>query len=179
MITITIPGTEQWDPLKNEFLETKTITVSLEHSLISISKWESMTHKPFLVKTPKTMEEILLYIRCMCLTPGVDPLVFNGLTQKNIEEISAYIEDPMTATTIIDRSGKANREIMTAEVIYYQMIALGIPFECQKWHINRLLTLIRVCDIKSSPGKKMSRKDLAAQNTALNAARRAKSGSKG
>ena len=179
MITITIPGTENWDPVKSEFIITNDTTVTLEHSLISISKWEAKTHKPFLTREKKTVDEILLYIRCMCLTPGVDPLVFNGLTQQNIEDITAYIDDPMTATRINDKNAKHSRETMTSEVIYQQMIALGVPFECQKWHINRLLMLIRVCDIKSSPGKKMSNKELAAQNSALNAARRAKMGSKG
>lgn len=181
MITITIPGAEQWDPLHNEFVITKDTTVTLEHSLISISKWEAKTHKPFLSKNEKTIDEILFYIQCMCLTPNVDPIVFNGLTQQNIEAITSYIDDPMTATTINDpkAAGRAKKEILTSEVIYYQMVALGIPFECQKWHINRLLTLIKVCDIKNSPGDKMGRKELAASNTALNAARRAKLGTKG
>lgn len=180
MITITIPASEQWDPVKGQFINiSKDTTINLEHSLLSISKWESKTHKPFLSTDNKSVDEVLEYIRCMCITPGVDSLVFNGLTQENVESITAYINDPMTATWINDRSKKRSREIITSELIYYWMIAFNIPFECQKWHINRLLTLIRICDIKNSPNKKMGKKQLAAENTALNAARRAALGTKG
>lgn len=180
MITITIPASEQWDPVKGQFIYiAKDTTINLEHSLLSISKWESKTHKPFLSTENKTVDEVIEYIRCMCMTPGVDPLVFNGLTQENVEEITKYINDPMTATWINDKSGKKSREIVTSELIYYWMIALNIPMECQKWHINRLLTLIRVCNVKNTPPKKMNKREIASRYASLNAARRKQFNSRG
>lgn len=135
--------------------------------------------KPFLVKDPKTVAETIDYIKCMTITQNVDPLVYNSLTNENIEEINHYIDLPMTATTFREDNSPKSREIVTSELIYYWMISLNIPMECQKWHLNRLLTLIRVCNVKNSPPKKMSRRELANRNAALNAARRKKLNSKG
>lgn len=179
MLTITVPAAEFWNPIANEFINTKTCVLALEHSLVSISKWESKWNKPFLSKNEKTDEEMIDYIRCMTLTQNVDPQVYYALTSSNYMAIKDYIDAPMTATTFPKDSEKQNREIVTSELIYYWMIASGIPFECQKWHINRLLTLIRVCGIKNSPKKKMSRKDAMNQQRMLNAQRRSKWGSKG
>ncbi|MGB4293547.1 MAG: hypothetical protein WBJ37_11785, partial [Bacteroidales bacterium] len=148
MLQITIPAVELWDERKQEFVTTKEQTLQLEHSLVSISKWESKWCKPFLSKQEKTSEETLDYIKCMTITQNVDPEVYNYLTNKNIEEINNYINAPMTATYFSDeKTSKTSREQVTAELIYYWMIALNIPFECQKWHLNRLLTLIKVCSI--------------------------------
>lgn len=135
--------------------------------------------KPFLSDKQKSTEETLDYIKCMTITQNVDDKSYYGLTAKNIEDINNYIGASMTATTFIDDDKKNNREIITSEVIYYWMIALNIPMECQKWHLNRLLTLIRVCNIKNNPPKKMSRKEIMSRNAALNAARRKKLNSKG
>ena len=180
MLTITVPATEEYDDVREEFIETDEQTLTLEHSLVSISKWESKWHKPFLSKEDKTMEETIDYVRCMTLTKNVDPNVYYALTPENIETIQKYIEDPMTATWFSDKHrGPKNREIITSELIYYWMTALQIPFECQKWHLNRLMTLIQVCSIKNQPSKKMSKKEAMSQQRALNAARRAKSGSAG
>lgn len=173
MLTITIPGRELWDESKEEFVQVKPRTLQLEHSLVSLSKWESKWHKVFLSKDSKTSEETTDYVRCMTLTQNVDPEVYTHLSAANISEINRYIEDTMTATTFSEeRPGKAGREVVTAELIYYQMIALNIPFECQKWHLNRLLALIRVCDIKSRPPKRRSGRALMSRNAALNAKRR-------
>ena len=174
MLRITIPiSPEGWDEKKEEFVEAKTVTLQLEHSLVSLSKWESKWCKPFLSTGDKTSEETLDYIKCMTLTQNVDPDIYSRVTAKNIEDINQYIYAPMTATTFSeDKRGKTNREIVTAELIYYWMIALNIPFECQKWHLNRLLTLIRVCNVKNAPPKKMSKRELMSRNAALNAARR-------
>lgn len=175
MLKITIPAGEMWDELNNEFVTTKEQTLVLEHSLVSLSKWESRWRKPFLSKEPKTQEETIDYIKCMTLTQNVNPIVYKFISKENIKLINAYIDNPMTATTFSERENrKINREIITAEIIYYWMIALTIPLECQKWHLNRLLTLIRVCDIKNQPSKKMSRNEILSRNRALNAARRKK-----
>ena len=181
MLQITIPAIEMFDEQKQEFISTKEQTLCLEHSLVSLSKWESKWHKPFLSKEPKTNEETLDYIKCMTITQNVDPNIYLCLTRENIEQVNQYIEDPMTATWFSEESkkGGSGREQTTAELIYYWMIALNIPFECQKWHLNRLLTLIRVCNIKNQPPKKMSKRDIMSRNSAINAARRKKYNSKG
>lgn len=182
MLQITIPASEQWDEKKEEFVTTKEQTLKLEHSLISLSKWESKWCKPFLSNKEKSHEEILDYIKCMTLTKNVDPEVYNVLTNENIKEINDYIMAPMTATTFSENGvrKKVNNEIFTSEVIYYAMTAYNIPFEnCEKWHLNRLITLIRVCGIKNEPSKKMSKRSIMSQNAALNAARRKKFNTKG
>lgn len=176
MLQITIPLTpEGWDEEKQEFVEPEVITLQMEHSLVSLSKWESKWHKPFFSKENKTDEEIMDYIKCMTITKNVKPEVYTKLTRDNITLINDYINDPMTATTFSeDKKGKRNNEIITSELVYYWMVALNIPFECQKWHINRLLTLVRVCNIKNQPPDKnrMSKRDIMSRNAALNAARK-------
>lgn len=181
MLRIVVPiSPEGWDEKKQEFIEPKVQVLQLEHSLISLSKWESKWCKPFLSTKEKTAEEILDYIKFMTLTPNVNPDVYMHITRANIKEISDYIEAPMTATTISEsKNPQGKREIVTAELIYYWMIALNIPFECQKWHLNKLLTLIKVCNIKNSPPKKRSKKDTWRQYEALNAARKKQLNSKG
>lgn len=175
MLRITIPAAELWDERTEQFVYTKQQTLQLEHSLVSLSKWESKWHKPFLSKTDKTVEETIDYIKCMTLTQNVNPVVYNSLTKQNIDEINAYIQAPMTATTFNDIQKKGfNREQITSELVYYWMVTLNIPFECQKWHLNRLITLIRVCSIKNGPKQKVSRREIASRNAALNAARRKK-----
>lgn len=175
MLHITIPATESWDEEKQEFVQTKEITLQLEHSLVSLAKWESKWCKSFLFTQNKTNEEALDYIRCMTLTQHVSPETYNMLTQENIKQIEEYINAPMTATVFNDeKNAKKSRDVVTAELIYYWMIALQIPPEYQKWHLNRLMTLIKVCNVKNSPGKKMSKRDVMSRNAALNAARKQK-----
>ena len=180
MLQITVPAFEGWDESKQEFVNYKAQTLQLEHSLIAVSKWESKWHKPFLVKEQKTKEETLDYIKCMTITQNVDPEVYNRLTQDNIDEINAYIDNPMTATTFSDeQNGKPSREIITSELIDYWMIANNIPVEFRKWHLNRLITLIKICSIKNAPPKKQSKQDILRRNAALNAERRKRLNSKG
>lgn len=191
MLQIVIPGrpeTEWWDPTKGENGEfviipgTKERALQLEHSLVSLAKWESKWCKPFLSKTPMTSEETIDYIRCMTITQNVPLEVYNNITNDIVEEVTNYINAPMTATWFADSKkggGRSSGEMVTAEVIYYWMIALQIPSEYQKWHLNRLLTLIQVCSEKNKPSKKMSKRAIMNQNTALNAARRAQFNSKG
>ena len=181
MLQITVPAVELWDESKQEFVIFKEQTLQLEHSLVSLSKWESKWNKAFLSSRAKTNEETIDYVRCMTITKNVDPMIYNFLTNDNISEINQYIEAPMTATYISDDGSNksTNRETVTAELIYYWMIAYNIPFECQKWHLNRLLTLIRVCNVKNSPPKKMSKSDIMRRNAQLNAERRAQLHSKG
>ena len=181
-LTVTIQE-EAWDEIKEEFVDAKYQTIQLEHSLVSLSKWESKWHKPFLSKLEKTAEETEDYIRCMTITQNVNPEIYKCLSPENIRTVNEYIKDPMTATWFSeDKSktkGKSRGEQITAELIYYWMIALNIPMECQKWHLNKLLTLIRVCNVKNQPPKKMSKKEIMARNAALNAARRKQLNSKG
>ena len=180
MLEITVPETELWDEARQEFISIDRTTLKLEHSLVSLSKWESKWLKPFLVKDAKTNEEMYDYIRCMCLNKAVDPKVFNALTADNINAINSYINNPMTATTFgANKKTGISRETVTSELIYYWMIALNIPFECQKWHLNRLLTLIRVFNEKNQPKKKMSKQELYRQHAAINAANRKRFHSKG
>ncbi len=181
MLTITVPAREFYDEEREEFIEVKEQTLTLEHSLISLSKWEAKWKKPYLTDEKKTREETLDYLKCMTVGKVPADIVYHSLSKENIDDIIAYINDPMTATTISDMGPKRhNREIVTSEIIYYWMIAQQIPTEYEKWHLNRLLTLIRVCSIKNNPKqKKMSRREIAAQNRAINAARRKKYGTKG
>lgn len=179
MLQIIVPATEQWDEIKQEFVYTKETTLQLEHSLVSLSKWESKWCKPFLSKEDMTAEETIDYIRCMTITQNVNPEVYTCLSDENIAQVRDYIQAPMTATFFRKENGPPSREIITSELIYYWMIALNIPFECQKWHLNRLLTLIRVCNIKNQPSKRRSQREIMEYNTALNEARRKKLNSKG
>ena len=182
-LRITIPGAEQYDPVRNLFYRTKETHLTLEHSLVSISKWESKWKVSFTTALTKGMTPAQLedYVRCMTLTQNVDPLVYSALTKANYDEISRYMADPMSATTINDKSLPIGPgKVVTSELVYYWMSALSIPFDpCQKWHYNRLMTLIRVASIEQQPPKKMSKRDMMAQNKSLNAARRARLHSKG
>jgi len=173
MLQITVPGTELFDESTESFIRTNDTQLKLEHSLLSISKWESKWCKPFLAKSKedvRTNEEMLDYIKCMTLN-SVPTNVYNALTPKNLKEIGDYIAHPMTATTVTNLKKSSNKEIVTSELIYYWMIVCNIPFECEKWHINRLLMLIKVCNAKNNP-EKMNREDLILRNRALNAARK-------
>lgn len=179
MLKITIPAIEQYDESTNTFIHSKEQSLQLEHSLVSLSKWESKWRKPFLTKNEKTIEETIDYIRCMTITQNIDDVVYDSITNDNIKQVRDYIEADMTATTFSNEKKSINREIITAEIIYYWMITLNIPFECQKWHLNRLLTLINVCNLKNTPPKKMSKKEIASRNASLNAARKQSLNSKG
>ena len=182
MKQITIPKTELFDEQTQQFLYREEQTLELEHSLVSISKWESKWCKAFLGKREKTYEETLDYIRCMTLTPNVDPEVYNYLTDDNIRDINNYIKAPMTASHIAssdDGDARPNRDVVTSELIYFWMISLNIPFKCENWHLNRLLALIKVCNAKNSTPKKVNRKSLASKYAAMNAARRQQMNSRG
>lgn len=179
MLRIEIKGTENWDEEKEEFVYEKGSVIALEHSLVSVSKWEARWHKPFLSKEEKTTDEIIDYVKCMTITQNVSDETYYRLSEKNFKEINNYIEDTMTATWFAGTNQSHSREQITSELIYYWMIALNIPVEFQKWHLNRLLTLIRVCNIKNTPPKKMSRRQLLNRNAELNASRRSIMNSKG
>ena len=179
MLKIIVPGMEFYDENKNEFIYYNEQVLQLEHSLVSISKWESKWCKPFLSGGDKTTEEIIDYVRCMTITQNVKPDVYQRLTESNIKDINDYIDSPMTATTFNNFNNSGGREIITSEIIYYWMVTFNIPFECQKWHLNRLLTLIRVCNIKNTPPKKMSKSEILARNRELNNARKRQFNTKG
>lgn len=172
---LVFPGGDLWDEAKGEFVEVKEQTLSLEHSLISLSKWERKWKKPFLTTDTKTTEEWIDYIKCMTLNPVPDS-IYNRITSKDVNDILAYIEDPMTATTFSDASQQTGKkEVITSEIIYYNMFSFGIPKEVEKWHLNTLIALIRVFAIKNGGDKKMSRAEAAMYQRSLNERRRAKS----
>lgn len=190
MLPITIPAcpdSELYDEANNEFITVKGLKkdckLQLEHSLVSVSKWESKWHKSFIKTIEReklTQEETLDYIKCMTLDKNVDGEVYKFITQENLEEIVRYINDPMTATTVTENHKASGRkQIVTSELIYYWMISLNIPVEFEKWHLNRLLTLIRVCNAENQPPKKMSQKEIMSRNAALNAARKKQFNTKG
>lgn len=180
MIRITFPSGDFWDERRQEFISLEGRTIILEHSLVSIARWESRWKKPFLGKDQKTRAETIDYIRCMALNKDLNPIIFETMSDSAISKISQYINDPMTATTFSGRdTGRPSREIVTAELIYCWMTMLNIPFSCERWHLNRLLTLIRVCNIKNQPPKKMGRNELLSRNAKLNAERRKRLGTTG
>lgn len=179
MLRVTVPGVESFDEASQEFVTLGDVELELEHSLASLSKWESIYEKPFLGKSEKTEEEVLGYVRAMCLTEVPEEVLLR-LSKENFEAINDYIDAKMTATYFNEPPGAPKtREVITAELIYYWMIVFQIPIEFQHWHLNRLFTLIRVCNIKSAKPKKMSRNELAARNRELNAQRRQQLGTKG
>lgn len=181
MLPIHIEQVEMYNDTTQEFSyigPKEPMDLMLEHSLYSISKWESKYHK-FYVDSEKTPEEVLDYFSMMVVGQEVDSSVFLALKEEDILKIKAYIDDPMTATIISEDDSKKvkgrNRK-MSAELVYYWMTALNIPFECQYWHFNRLITLIRVCSIESDPDKnkkkkKFSTADMAARRAKMEAAR--------
>lgn len=179
MLRITIPAGELWDEKNEVFISSKEQTLQLEHSLVSLSKWESKWHKPFLSTEEKTVEETIDYIRCMTITQNVNPEVYNFLTAENVEQINKYIEDPMTATTFSDGNQRPSREIITSEIIYHWMVSFNIPFECQKWHLNKLLAFIKVCCNKNLPPRKMSQAEVMKQYSELNEIRKKQLNTKG
>ena len=180
MLPLTIHATELWDEINETFLYTEEQTLELEHSLVSLSKWEQKYHKPFLTKEPKTIEETIYYIKCMTLNKNVDDMTYNLLTDEHLKKINEYIEDPMSATTITEMQRKKNNgEQVTNELIYYWMTSLNIPVEYENWHLNRLFTMIRVCNAKNQPPKKMGKRAIMNQNRALNAARKQQYNKKG
>ena len=179
MLTITIPSYELFNDVTQEFISENERVIHLEHSLLSISEWESRWNKPFLSNMEKTSNEIIDYVRCMTLTEGVPETAYLYIDNEQYKLINDYIAAPMTATTISEPPGKVSREIMTSELLYYYMIAANIPFECERWHLNRLLTLIRICSIKSQPEKKRPINEVMKSNAALNAARKKQFNTKG
>lgn len=174
MLTVKVQmSPECWDDAKQEFVSPDERVLRLEHSLISVSKWESKWCKSFFSNREKTPEETLHYIECMCLDDDVDPEVYSHLSDSNIKVIFEYVNAPMTATHFAEeKSKRPSKDVITSELIYYWMTALNVPFECQTWHLNRLLTLIHVCNVKNQPDKKMSKREIMSRNSALNAARR-------
>lgn len=180
MLEIELPGGELYDEIKEEFIELKRKTIQLEHSLISISKWESKWKKPFLDENLKlTTEQFIDYILCMCVTKNVSEFDLKYLSNDTMDKISEYMKELRTATWFNENDKRVSHDVVTSEILYYQMFKLGIPIECEKWHLSRLITLIRIYSAKDSNTKKMSRKEVMAHNRALNEARKKKYGTKG
>ena len=180
MLTIIVPGVELFDENNQEFTYSESVILELEYSLVSVSKWESIHEKPFLDNKTKSTDETFSYIQAMTLTPNIPPEVFQRMTQRNLEDIHNYIDAKMTATWFHENpNAPRSREIITAELIYYWMINFNIPVEFENWHLNRLLTLIKICNIKSAKPRKMSQSEVSARNRELNAQRRMQLGTRG
>lgn len=181
MLELVVKEDELYLPHLNKFIEVPECTITLEHSLISLARWESKWHIPYLSNKERTQEQELDYIRCMSVNKLKNDLVIKILSPMDIKTIEDYIDNPMTATTFSKniKNQRSKKEIITAEIIYSRMFAHGIPLECQKWHLNRLLTLLRVCDLRNTPPQKMGRKETAQWNAQQNALRRAKLNSRG
>lgn len=186
-LILHVPARELFDEATSTLYDIPAKTLTLEHSLLSISKWEAKWHKAYLPQPmmPKTMQiksraETIDYARCMTIENNVDPRIYIGLSNADLKKITAYINEPMTATTLKQVQQAQNREIITNELIYYWMTALNIPFRpCETWHLNHLLALIEVCAVKNQPSKKMNPKDILRQNHSINAARKAKHRTRG
>jgi len=180
MLTIKVGATDVYDESSETFGAQGGIELQLEHSLVSLSKWESKHEKPFLGKGDKTRDETLDYVRCMVLTENPPGDYLEKLSKENLEEIHAYIDRKMTATWFSEQPGSPkSREVITSELIYYWMTLYNIPFECQHWHLNRLFTLIRIATVKSGKPKKMSKSEVMRRNKEINAQRKAQLGTKG
>jgi len=179
MLPLTIPEAEYYDRNTGEFFTIPEQHLKLEHSLVSISKWEAKWKKPYLSDKPKTREESIDYIRFMTITQNVNPLVYKFISDNVIQQIQDYIDDPMSATTIKQDPKPGGKKVITSEVVYYWMTAYNIPFECEKWHFNRLLNLISIANIENTPKKKMNKNSVYSRNASINAARRAAMNSKG
>lgn len=176
MLEIDVAQEESFDESTEKFVVSKRFRVALEHSLVSMSKWESVWEEPFLGDKDKTSEQTISYVKMMLLTSDVPPEVFQKLLSKHIDQIKNYISAKMTATTITETPGsKSYREIVTSELVYYWMFSMSIPMECEHWHLNRLITLIRVFGAKNAPKRKMSMAD----RRALNKQRQAKYNTRG
>lgn len=174
MLKLTVVLAESFDNDAERFV-VDSVVLHLEHSLASMSKWESMFEKPFISETPKTQEETLEYIKLMTVDENIPDDIYDLLSEKNFSQINEHINAKLTATWFNEHEeNRPSREVITAELIYYWMIALNIPFECQHWHLNRLLTLVRVCNLKNTPPKKMSTAEAARRQSELNAERLAK-----
>lgn len=180
MLKLILVGTEYFNEEDQTFESVDNVELELEHSLLSLSKWESHFKKPFLSKEKKSVEEVLYYITAMIITPNFPQDILQRLTQSDIAKVHEYIESTESATTFGTMPQRGGRgETITAELIYYWMVAFGIPFECERWHLNRLFALVRICNIKNSPERKMSPGEIAKRNHELNAARRAELGTSG
>lgn len=180
MLKVIVPMVEGYDEATSKYILVEAATIELEHSLASLSKWEAMFEKPFLSSTDKTTEEVAAYIEMMILTPDVSLEVLAKLEAPHFKKINEYIGSKQSATTINEvQQGKGSREIITSEIIYYWMVSMNIPFECQYWHLNRLLTLIKVINKKNAPAQKMSRQEAARRQRELNEQRRAQLNTRG
>lgn len=180
MLEIEIPSSEYFDDSNQIFVNVEPTILHLEHSLLSVSKWEEKWEVPFLSNKEMTFKQSIDYVQCMSLDDKVPSIVYRSLTAENFSQIEAYMNKKATATWFNDaKKAPRSREIITSEIIYYWMITLGIPKEFETWHLNRLLTLIKVCNIKNSPPKKMTKSEIMQRNKAINAARKKRLGTSG
>lgn len=180
MLKLTFPPADFFDEDSQKFISLPGFELELEHSLLALSEWESKWEKPFLGESSLTPEETLDYVRCMIVTPEFPPDALDRLDDETVQQVVSYIERKMTATWFADSGSRGPRvETITSELIYYWMTTYQIPFECERWHLNRLMTLIRICDVKQNPPKKRSPEEVAQRNAEINRKRREQLGTKG
>lgn len=180
MLKIIVLGEEFYDEVTESFNTVGDLVLELEHSLVSLSKWESEFQKPFLSPGKKTTQEVYDYIKTMILSEEYPSNILDRFSAENFQQINDYIESKQSATTFGEMPPNSGRsEVITSELIYYWMVTFNIPFECEVWHLNRLFALIRICNVKNSKPKKMSRNQLAQRNRELNAQRKEQLGTTG
>jgi hypothetical protein len=179
MLNLKVQLVEGFDNSTGKFVDLEVYELELEHSLVSLSKWEEFFHKPFLSDEKKTPEETLYYIQCMVLDGEIPDEVWGKLTEAHMQQINDYINDPHTGTTFSGGNDKPSRERISSELIYYWMTALQIDWQAQYWHLNRLMTLIKVANLKNQPQKKMNQREAAQRFADLNRQRLAANGGQG
>lgn len=183
MLKLTIGSDELYDEEKSEFIIKDGFTIHLEHSLLAISVWEQRFCKPFLGRGEKTKEETLGYVEAMILDEDYPDDVLDRMTPHHLSKVNDYVDSPATATTFSDLADKkpsrGPSQVITSELIYYWMASANVPFECERWHLNRLFALLRIFDVKNSKQKKMSRSEIASRNRALNEQRKAQLNTRG
>ena len=180
-IRIRIPELHLFNEATNEFFDIRETYLTMEHSLVSISKWESKWHIPYLAPGEKTPEQALDYLRCMTITQNIQPGIYNYIPDTEMRRIKNYIEDSMSAYKFKEEEGKGRtKKAITSDYLYFCMVTYRIPVEFERWHLNRLITLIQICSEENNPKKnKKSKRRITSDYAALNAARRAKLGTTG
>lgn len=140
--------------------EGKVVRLQFEHSLRSLSKWESKNKIAFLAGREKTPAQMVDYYRCMLLSPE-DPDLVYLLDPSQMEELTNYINENQTASSVPNEGPtQYNPETTTSELVYFWMTALKINWEAQDWHFSRLMMLVQITSYKQQPPKKRNPREV-------------------